>query len=128
MFTLTYWTRALVLSILIAPPSIAAAAQTTTVEWLSRMEQLELSRGNMSDHVHAQGTVQEVDRGAGAITIIAPEISSADKSIWMPPMRMVFHVTRSEVLRGLKAGDVVRFEAARRRGAVMVTRITRISR
>ncbi|MFC4172448.1 copper-binding protein [Microvirga sp. GCM10011540] len=106
-------------------PGLGVAAMTG-VEWLSRMEQVELSRGTMADHVHAQGTVRALDRASGTVTILHPEIGSADKSIWMPSMVMVFHVSRSEVLRGVKAGDAVRFEAARRRGAVMVTRITKI--
>jgi Cu/Ag efflux protein CusF len=112
---------------LVIAPGLGVAAMTN-IEWLSRMEQIELSRGTMADHVHAQGTVRAVDPGSGTVTILHPEIGSADKSIWMPSMTMVFHVSRSEVLRGVKAGDNVRFEAARRRGAVMVTRITRIDR
>lgn len=111
----------------IIAPGLAFAAMTN-IEWLSRMEQIELSRGTMADHVHAQGTVRAVDPGAGTVTVLHPEIGSADKSIWMPAMVMVFHVSRSEVLRGVKAGDTIRFEAARRRGAVMVTRITKIGR
>jgi Cu/Ag efflux protein CusF len=110
---------------LVAGPALASM---TNIEWLTKMEQIELSRGVMADHVHAQGTVLAIDPGDGTITILHPEISSADKSIWMPAMRMVFHVTRSEVLRGVRAGEVVRFEAARRKGAVMVSRITRVAR
>ncbi len=112
---------------LVMAPGLGVAAMTS-IEWLSRMEQIELRRGSMADHVHAQGTVRAVDPGSGTVTILHPEIGSADKSIWMPSMTMVFHVSRSEVLRGIKAGDNVRFEAARRRGAVMVTHITRIGR
>ncbi|WP_246742530.1 copper-binding protein [Microvirga splendida] len=112
---------------LVIAPGLGVAAMTS-IEWLSRMEQIELSRGSMADHVHAEGTVRAVDPGSGTVTILHPEIGSADKSIWMPSMTMVFHVSRSEVLRGVKAGDNVRFEATRRRGAVMVTHITKIDR
>lgn len=117
---------AVLFAALAAVPNTSRAAMTS-VEWITLMEQLELRRGNMSDHVHAQGTVRAIDQGAGSITILHPEISSADKSIWMPAMMMVFHVTRSAVLRGVKAGDAIRFEATRRKGAVMITRVTKIT-
>ncbi len=41
-------------------------------------------------------------------------------------MPMVFHITNRKMLEGLRSGDAVEFEAARLRGAVMLTSIRRL--
>jgi Cu/Ag efflux protein CusF len=74
-------------------------------------------------HVYSLGTVESVDIGQGTMTIWHAELESPDKSIWMPTMRMTFHVTSKRMLKGLKPGDRIGFEAVRMRNAVLVTKI-----
>jgi Cu/Ag efflux protein CusF len=69
------------------------------------------------------GRVEAVDIGPGIITLWSTEIQSPDRTIWMPPMRMTYHVTHRRMLRGVQPGDVVEFEAARLRNAVMITKL-----
>jgi len=38
-------------------------------------------------------------------------------------MEMLFHVTNRRMLKGLRPGDLMEFEAARLRNAVMITNI-----
>ena len=78
-----------------------------------------------SGHAHARGRVLAVDMGPGAasVTIMTEEMISADGSIRMQAMEMPFHVTNSRMLNGLRPGDLVEFEAARLRNAVMITNI-----
>ena len=78
-----------------------------------------------SGHVHARGQVQAVDMGPGAasVAIMTEEMKSADGSIRMLAMEMLFHVTNRRMLKGLRPGDLMEFEAARLRNAVMITNI-----
>jgi len=67
----------------------------------------------------ADGEIRRVDKEAKKITIKHGEIRSLD----MPPMTMVFHVKDPALLEKVKAGDKVRFEAAKTGGQYFVTRI-----
>ena len=103
--------------------SVTASASMSGVEWLTRMEQIQRSRGDPARHVHSDGKLQDVDLGSVAVTILHPELRSPDNSIWMPAMRMVFHVTDAGKLKGLRPGDNVHFVVGRHRGAVVITEI-----
>jgi Cu/Ag efflux protein CusF len=65
------------------------------------------------------GTVEKVDLGAGKITIDHGAIPNLD----MDPMMMVFRIQDPAVLKGVKAGDKVRFQADRVNGQISVVRI-----
>ena len=54
-----------------------------------------------------------VDAGLGTVTILSEEMHRPDKTVSMPSMIMVFHVTNRAMLQGLESKDVVEFEAAR---------------
>ncbi len=95
-------------------------------EWLDKLDREHDQMVAKAGHAHAKGQVESVDPGPGIVAILCEEIQSPDKTIWMPPMRMVFHVTNRRMLDGLKSGDAVQFEVARLRGAVMVTNIRKL--
>ena len=61
--------------------------------------------------------------GAASVTILVDAMESSDRSIRMQAMEMPFHVTNRRMLKGLRPGDLVEFEATRLRNAVMVTNI-----
>lgn len=66
------------------------------------------------------GEVRKVDNEQKKVTIRHGEIKNLD----MPPMTMVFGVSRPELLDSLKAGDKVRFRAIDSGGgALVVTKI-----
>lgn len=67
----------------------------------------------------AEGEIRKVDKEAKKLTIRHGPIPSLD----MPPMTMVFQVRDSAVLEQVKAGDKVKFEAEKKGGAYIVTRI-----
>jgi len=99
---------------------------TTPSAWLDKLDREHNHLISRAGHVHARGQVQAVDAGPGTVTILSEEMQSPDKSIWMPAMRMVFHVTNRRMLKGLRSGDAVEFEAARLRNAVMITNIRKV--
>jgi len=68
-----------------------------------------------------EGQVVKVDEAAGKITLKHGPIRNLD----MEGMTMVFRVKDPTMLKGLKAGDAVSFEADRVDGAITVTKITR---
>ena len=94
----------------------------------SRLEELDRTHSSVGHqrHVHSRGQIEAVDVEGGLVTMWHWELSSPDKSIWMPGMRMVFHTTNRTMLRGLRPGDQVTFEAVRLRNAVMVTKIQKL--
>lgn len=92
-------------------------------DWLERLDREHNQLVSRGGHVHARGQVEAIDIGPGTITILSTEIESPDRSIWMPAMRMVFHVTNRRMLNEIQPGDMVEFEAARLRNAVMITNI-----
>jgi len=65
------------------------------------------------------GTVEKVDPSAGKITIDHGAIPNLD----MDPMTMVFRTQDPAVLKGVKAGDRIRFQADRVNGQISVVRI-----
>jgi Cu(I)/Ag(I) efflux system periplasmic protein CusF len=68
----------------------------------------------------ADGTVKKVDEAAGKITLDHGPI----KSLGMDePMSMVFKAADPSMLKSVKAGDKVTFEAERVNGQITVTKI-----
>lgn len=94
--------------------------------WLDKLDREHDRLVPKAGHAHGRGRVEAVDTGPGTITILTEEIQSPDKSIWMPAMRMVFHVTNRRMLIPLRSGDSVEFVAARLRNAVMITSIRKV--
>jgi Cu/Ag efflux protein CusF len=66
-----------------------------------------------------EAEVRKVDKAAGKITLKHGEIKNLD----MPPMSMVFQVQDPALLDKVKAGDKVKFTAARIKGAITVMSI-----
>ena len=104
---------------------IVVASSASAQGFKSQYEELDRahSHAGQQRHVHSRGRVEAVDVDAGVITMWHWELSSPDKSVWMPGMRMVFHTTKRAMLRSLKPGDHVAFEAVRLRNALMITKI-----
>ena len=93
-------------------------------DWLDKLDREHNKLVSPAGHVHARGRVLDVDiERPGSITILIDAVESADKTIRMPAMEMPFHVTNRRMLQGLRRGDVVDFEAARLKNAVMITGI-----
>ena len=71
---------------------------------------------------HAQqvnGTVKKVDEAAGKLTIDHGAIKNLD----MDAMSMVFRAGDPAMLKGLKAGDKIKFDADRVNGQITVTKL-----
>lgn len=96
-------------------------------EWLDRLDREHRQLISPEGHARAKGRVEAVDSGPGIITLTTDELRSPDKTVWMPVMRMVFHVTNRQLLEGIRSGDIVEFEAARLRGAVMIVSLRRVN-
>lgn len=64
----------------------------------------------------AQGTVKRIDAGAGKITVDHGPI----KNLNMDSMTMVFRVKDPAMLKQVKAGDKIRFDADRINGAITI--------
>jgi Cu/Ag efflux protein CusF len=71
-----------------------------------------------SSHL-ADGQVTKIDQSAGKITLRHGPIKSLD----MDSMNMVFRVQDPALLKGIKVGDKVKFEADRVNGQLTVTKI-----
>ena len=65
------------------------------------------------------GKVEKVDTAQNKITIDHGAIPNLD----MDPMTMVFRIQDPAVLKGVKAGDRIRFQADRVNGQISVVRI-----
>jgi Cu(I)/Ag(I) efflux system protein CusF len=65
------------------------------------------------------GSVQKIDQGAGKVTIKHGPIKNLD----MDAMTMVFRVQDPEMLKQVKVGQKIKFEADRVNGQIMVTKI-----
>jgi len=65
----------------------------------------------------SEGTVKKVDKAAGKLTISHGPLKSLD----MPPMTMVFRAADAAMLDKVKAGDRIRFDAAKAGGSYTVT-------
>src|SRR5258706_14199100 len=71
----------------------------------------------------ADGVIRSVDRKAGTVTIKHGPIPAID----MPPMTMAFEVKDTAMLKKVKAGDKVKFQAEMRGGGkATVTEIERV--
>ena len=66
-----------------------------------------------------KGEVVKIDKSAGKITLKHGPIKNLD----MDAMTMVFRVSDLAMLKAVKVGDNVRFEADRINGAITVTKI-----
>ena len=69
--------------------------------------------------VPADGQVTKIDESAGKITLKHGPIKNLD----MDSMTMVFRVKDPAMLKTVKVGDKVKFEAERVDGAITVTKI-----
>ena len=108
-------------------PSAHGQELLSPSDWLEKLDRDHNKMVSPAGHVHARGRVQAVDmERPGSITILVDAIESADKTIRMPAMEMPFHVTNRRMLQGLRAGDVIDFEAARLKNAVMITSIRKV--
>lgn len=67
----------------------------------------------------AEAEVKKVDKGAGKVTLKHGPLPSLD----MPPMTMVFRVKDPAMLDRMKAGDRIRFKAAKIGGNYTVTEL-----
>lgn len=65
----------------------------------------------------SEGEIRKVDLEQGKVTLRHGPIANLD----MPAMTMVFTVADPKMLEGLKQGDAVRFTAAKKDGAYVVT-------
>lgn len=66
------------------------------------------------------GEIKKVDKEAGRVTIKHGPL----ENLGMPGMTMVFGVTNVSALQSLKAGDTVKFAAAKVDGRIVVTEIS----
>ena len=123
--TVRFTALALVLALTSAPASGQETASPS--DWLDRLDRHHRHLVSQQGHAHAKGHVQAVDAGPGTITLVADEMRSPDNTIWMPAMRMVFHVTNRQLLAGLQPGNLIEFEAARLRGAVMIVDLRKLN-
>jgi len=65
----------------------------------------------------SEGMVKRVDLATGRIALAHGPI----ENLGMPPMTMTFEVTDKALLKGIKAGDKVRFRAEQIRDRLIVT-------
>jgi Cu(I)/Ag(I) efflux system periplasmic protein CusF len=72
-----------------------------------------------SESADTEAEVRKVDKSAGKITLKHGEIKNFD----MAPMTMVFGVKDASMLAQVKAGDKIRFRAAKESGKFTVTEI-----
>lgn len=75
--------------------------------------------GAWAQAVPVDGQVMKIDEPAGKITLKHGPIKNLD----MDSMTMVFRVKDPAMLKSVKVGDNVKFEAERVDGAITVTRI-----
>lgn len=71
-----------------------------------------------------KGEVKKIDQAAGKITLNSGPIKSLDMD--EDNMTMIFRVQDPAVLKQLKVGDKVQFEAGRVNGQIMVTTIQKL--
>lgn len=86
---------------------------------------LALSISTLSQSVVAQtpmsdGQVQKIDESAGKITLKHGPMKDLDMDM---PMTMVYPVKDPSLLKGLKAGDKVKFQMERVNGQITVTKL-----
>jgi len=72
--------------------------------------------------VTTDGQVQKIDTEQGKITLKHGPIKNLD----MDAMTMVFRVQKQEMLKGLKAGDRVKFAADRVNGQITIIKMEKV--
>ncbi len=70
----------------------------------------------------ADGQVQKIDESTGKITLRHGPMKALDMD---EPMTMVYAVKDPSLLKGLKTGDKVKFQAERVNGQITITKIQR---
>jgi Cu/Ag efflux protein CusF len=78
-----------------------------------------LSSAVLSQAPMADGQVTKIDQSASKITLRHGPIKNLD----MDSMSMVFRVQDAAMLKGMKVGDKVKFEADRVNGQITITKI-----
>ena len=80
---------------------------------------LMISAAALAQDAMVKGVVKKIDTGAGKITLTSGPIKSLDMDD--DNMTMVFHVQDPAMLKQVKVGDKVQFEAGRVNGQIAVT-------
>lgn len=75
--------------------------------------------GAFAQSATADGQVQKIDEAQGKVTLRHGPIKNLD----MDSMTMVFRVQDPAMLKGLKAGDKVKFEADRVNGQITIIKL-----
>ncbi len=79
-----------------------------------------LSQIAVAQTATADGQVQKIDESAGKITLKHGPMKAFDME---EPMTMVYPVKDPSLLKGLKPGDKVRFQAERVNGQIILTNV-----
>jgi Cu/Ag efflux protein CusF len=82
-----------------------------------------LSKATMAQSPMVNGQVTKIDESAGKITLKHGPIKKLDMN---EGMTMVFRVQDAAMLKQVKVGDKVRFDADRVNGQITVTKIDKI--
>jgi Cu/Ag efflux protein CusF len=77
--------------------------------------------GPVSAEPTVDGEVTKVDESAGKVTVKHGPIAKLD----MEPMTMVFRVAEPDMLKKVKPGDKIKFDADRVNGAITITEMTK---
>jgi Cu/Ag efflux protein CusF len=104
-----------ILFLLAAALSLTAAAGA----WAAGAQPVAAASAPAATGALTTGEVRKVDTAHAKVTLRHEAIANLD----MAAMTMVFRATRPEQLKGLKAGDKVRFRAESDKGALVVTHI-----
>jgi Cu/Ag efflux protein CusF len=80
-----------------------------------------ISTAALAQSAPVEGTVQKIDTTQGKITLKHGPIKNLD----MDAMTMVFAAGDPGMLKGLKVGDKVRFEADRVNGRITITKLSK---
>ena len=99
--------------------SSPAAAYTSAEEFL-RSYDIDFSS---KDIVSGQARIAHLDHERGLVTLVHEAGRSGDGSLTMPEMSMALQVANPHWLHDLSPGSIVRFKAARRRGAITIIAI-----
>jgi len=78
-----------------------------------------VAASSMAQAQAVSATVKKIDESQGKITLDHGPIKNLD----MDSMTMVFRVADPAMLKGVKAGDKVKFDADRVNGSITVTKI-----
>ena len=78
-----------------------------------------LSSAALAQATLADGQVTKIDQSAGKITLKHGPIKNLD----MDAMSMVFRIQDPAMLKGIKVGDKVKFQADRVNGQITVTKM-----